>query len=335
MSVTIKDISESLGLSPATVSMALNNRKGVNSATRQKVLEYVQQVGYAVPDSQKPVFSDGSLQFIVYRKYGRVLADTQFFSELIEGVEYSARKHRHSIALSYCNGLLQVEETLKVLKNQCPAGLLILATEMDSNDIRPFLDTKIPMVLLDCDLPDCGLDTVLINNADGIRQAVKHLADKGHRELGYAHSSFAIQNFFQRARGFQDALAELGLQYNPRYMYLVEPSTEVAFEDMRELLKNGAKPPAALICDNDIIACGVAKALKQQGYRIPEDVSLVGFDNVGLCRYMEPELTSVNVPKKTLGGIAVKQLLRRIRKPDEPTVKILVSTELVERNSVF
>jgi LacI family transcriptional regulator len=334
MTVTIKDIAAALGLSSATVSMALNNRKGINAETRKRVLDYVNSIDYVLPALKNQKTAHSMLHFIVYRKYGRVLSDTQFFSELIESVEASAKKHGHSVTLSYCNSAEQSEETIKSIQAHKPSGLLLLATEMDAEDIKPFCQIGLPTVLLDCDLPDCGLDTVLINNEEGLRDAVLYLYNRGHRDIGYAHSAFSIRNFEQRARGYRDTMEELGIACEDKYIYSVEPSTEAAFSDVCSIISGGAVLPSAIICDNDIIACGVVKALKQNGYCLPEDISLIGFDNVELCVYMEPELTSVHVPKRTLGDMAVRQLLRRIQNPDEPTVKILIGTEIKERYSV-
>ncbi len=329
---TIKEIADRLNISSATVSMALNDRAGVNPETKKKVLDLAEELSYTKSLSRRMNSLTGMIGFVVYKKHGRVVADTQFFSELIMAIEHSAKLLGYGVSIIYCSGDEELRKVLEKWQAAPPDAALFLATEMtDGSLLEPI---KIPTMLLDCDLWEYTSDKVLIDNRNGIRRALRYLYEKGHREIGYFHSQYSIRNFEERGQAYREGLAELGLPFREENVFLVPPATEEAYEATYEMLRNGLKLPGACIADNDIIACGVLKAIKKFGLAIPRDVSLVGFDDVPIAALVEPELTSIRVSREALGGLAVKQLVRRVSKGDAPFITIRVSTELVERNSV-
>lgn len=334
--VTIKDIAEQLGISSATVSLALNNRPGVNPQTKQKVMDLVQKLNYTGTAVNKVHKNRGVLNFLVYKRYGKIIADTQFFADLIESVETAARAFDYTIALTYCNGKDQLDTILKPVLAAQPEGIIILGTEMTEEDLQSFSEVDIPILLLDGDLLDCAVDRVTIHNAEGIWQAVKYLYAQGHREIGYLKSSFPIKNFDQRFWGYRYALKKLDLNYRKDYVFFVEPTLDGALNDMEILLKNNVKLPTALIADNDLLALGALKAFKQNGIRVPDDVSLIGFDDIPMCLFFEPALTSVRVSTRSLGYAAVQHIIHRIDHVDmdEAFRKISIGTTLMVRDSV-
>jgi DNA-binding LacI/PurR family transcriptional regulator len=329
---TIKEIANRLQISSATVSMALNNRAGVNPDTKKKVLNLAEELGYTKSLSRRMNSLTGMLGIVVYKKHGHVVADTQFFSELIQAIEHSARLLGFGISIIYCSGDNDLHRILEKWQGAPPNAALFLATEMTDGSLLESI--KIPTMLLDCNLRDFSSDKVLIDNEDGILKALRYLYEKGHREIGYFHSMYSIRNFEERGQAYRSGLADLGIPIREENIFLVPPSTEEAFDATYEMLKNGRKLPGACITDNDLIACGALKAIKKFGLSIPKDVSLIGFDDVPIAALVDPELTSIRVSREALGGLAVKQLIRRIEKGDAPFTKILVSTQLIERNSV-
>lgn len=329
---TIKEIAKRLHLSSATVSMALNNRPGVNADTQKTVLELAEELGYAKNLSKRTHVRSGMIGFVVYKKHGRVVADTHFFSELIQAIEHSARMLGFGVSIIYCSSDDDLQSLLEKWHSAPPDGALLLATEMTGMPF-PFPE-NIPTMLLDCNLPDYPSDKVLIDNEDGIRKAVRHLYEMGHREIGYFHSMYSIRNFEERCRAYRGCVEDLGMAVREENIFLVPPSTEGAQELLYQMLKDGRRLPGACIADNDIIACGAFKAIRRFGLSIPDDISLIGFDDVPITQLVDPELTTVRVSREALGGLAVKQLIRRIEKRDAPFIKVMVSTQLVERNSV-
>ncbi len=334
--VTIKDIADRLNISPATVSLALNGRPGVNLQTARKVLETAKDLKYTGSRiSQKSPANMGTAGFIVCKRYGKVVTDSQFFTALISAVEHAARLKGYTIMLMYCADEAELLNTLKLSENSGLAGLLILGTELSENEIGTLSSINLPTVILDCDIFGSGFDTVTINNEDGIWRGMKYLYDAGHREIGYLRSSFSIRNFEQRFSAFKNFLNRHNLNSGERKIFMLEPTVEGAFQDVCELLRQGIKFPSAIIADNDLIALGAMKAFSQFGIKIPDDVSIVGFDDIPMSSVIEPNLTSVYVSCDSFGAAAVDRLLWRKENPDATATRLSIGTKLNIRSSVI
>ena len=331
--VKIKDIADRLGISSATVSMALNDRPGVNAQTRQRVMELVKELNYT-GTTRKSIQNNGVISFLVYKRYGKILADTQFFADLIEAVEKAARHYDYTIALTYCTSKKELNSVIKPILAAQPEGIIILGTEMDEEDLNVFEEIDVPIVVLDSDLLGCPVDTVTIHNCDGIYKAVKYLKQQGHTDIGYLKSSFSIKNFEQRSMAFCFSMNKLNLDYDELKIFMVEPTIEGTCNDIHILLQQGITMPKAMIADNDLIAIGALKGFLQNGLKVPDDVSLIGFDDIPMASIFEPSLTTVNVSRKNLGYLAVEQLIWRIKNPNSPFRRSSIGTTLTIRNSV-
>jgi len=334
MAIKVKDLAAMLDVSPSTVSLVLNNRPGISETTRQRVFEKLQELGcdhmipQTVDDPQR------NIRLVIFKKHGGVIADTHFFSKVIEGIHSESRKNNCNLLISYIGGDDSEEEILRMIGNSACDGIILLATEMDEEDLRPFLGIGIPLVLLDSYFESVPLDAVVINNVQGVCEAVRHMIDKGHRSIGYLHSRIPINNFRERHEGVLKALSGAGMELKEENIYLLEPSIEGAAQTMQEQLAEKRPLPSAFFADNDLVAIGAARALKEAGYRIPEDVPVVGFDDMPVACVMDPPLTTINVPKERLGMLAVERLLSQIVHPTEEFIKIAVGTKLVKRQSV-
>ncbi|MFT4007216.1 MAG: substrate-binding domain-containing protein, partial [Lacrimispora sp.] len=177
-------------------------------------------------------------------------------------------------------------------------------------------------------------DSVLINNVQGAYRATNYLIEKGMTEVGYLRSSYPIGNFAERADGYYKALRHHHLPTSHPFVHDLTPSMEGAYLDMIHILREKPVMAQAYFADNDLIAAGAMRALKEFGFRIPEDISIIGFDDMPICDFLDPPLTTMEVPKKRLGELAMKQLVQKISKEPKLTVKIEVSVKLHERKSV-
>ncbi|MBQ3442733.1 MAG: LacI family DNA-binding transcriptional regulator [Selenomonadaceae bacterium] len=338
--VKIKDIAKRLNLSPATVSLALNGRPGVNEQTRKNVVSLARELNYSgnigknKPLRRKVQKILGNIGFLVYKRYGRVITDSEFFATLISSVELAARTQNYTLLLTYCIGDKEITNTIKFLKNSNLVGLLILGTELTEEDVELFYNSDLPVVILDCDIVGSEIDTVTIHNEDGIWRGMKYLYEQGHREIGYLHSSFSIRNFEQRRLGYENCLEKFCLDRESQKIFLVEPTIEGTCADICELIKQEVKFPSALIADNDLIALGAMKAFVQCGIKVPDDISIVGFDDIPMTSVVEPQLTSVHVPCEVLGDLAIRQLLSRRKNMKDVPRKTSVTTKLNVRSSV-
>lgn len=339
MAITAKELAGILGLSEAAVSMALNHKPGVSTATRKRVVEEAKARGYdftKIRELAAENQSNGIINFIIYKRHGAVVADTPFFSQLSEGIDRGCKQKHYLLNIYYLYEKTDknVEAQLQELLYSNCRGIILLGTEMREIDFDPFAKLPVPVVLLDNSFDKRVTDCVLINNVQGAYQATDYLIRKCKAQPGYLHSSYPIHNFEERADGFYKAVRENGLSTSKSVVHRLSPSMEGARADMRELLDAGEETARCYFADNDLIACGAMKAFQEKGFRIPQDIAVIGFDNMPMCTYVEPSLTTVNVPKQYMGEMAVCRLHELLTAGRAFPVKLEIGTELVKRKSV-
>ncbi|MBS5523860.1 MAG: LacI family DNA-binding transcriptional regulator [Clostridiales bacterium] len=335
MGITAKELAKKLNLSAAAVSMALNNKPGVSTATRQLVIDTAEKYGYDFSRLSEKNRTTGSIYFIFYKKHGTVVTDTPFFSQVSEGIVLGCKKQNYNLKISY---IYEDDETLSrqienIQYSDC-CGIILLGTEMTASDVVPFLKLPTPLVLLDTYFETVACDSVLINNVQGAYLATRYLIQKCNKQPGYLKSAYEISNFTERASGFFNAVRSGGMSVSKSIVHSLTPSMEGAFADMLEIIHSGEELASCYFADNDLIAVGAMKAFKQCGFKIPEDISIVGFDNMPISSVIEPGLTTVHVPKKYMGETAVSRLIALINEPGQPPVKTEISTTLLKRGTV-
>lgn len=333
MKTIMQDIAKIAGVSPGTVSNALNDRKGVGKDTKEKIIKIAEEMGY-FRNTKK---NDGKIiRLIKYKKNGHVVADTPFFSSLIEACEKECRKNGYELLISQVvYGEHTKEDVHKIVNHHKIDGILLLATEMDESDFKYFEGIEIPMVVVDSYFKEIDYDYVVINNTKGAYSATKYLIDKGHKNIGLLGSNIEIKNFKYRLEGYIKTLNTFGIEFNENNNIYVDPTIEGAYGDFKVYLeKNKDNLPSAFFALNDIIALGAMKAMNEAGISIPNDVSIVGFDDIPFSSYSNPGVTTVKVHTKTMGKTAVKRLMESIENDIEITLKIEINTELIERESV-
>ena len=328
---SVKRISEITGFSPATVSNALNMKKGVNKETADRIFQVAEQLGYSAGSKGLK-----SIKFVQFRRDGEIIDGSLFHPAVIEGVEEAAKSNGLStiyIRLNY--DAPDYEEQVKDIVSDPNGGVILLATEMLEEDFDPFFECQCPLILLDGWCERLNFNGVLIDNLDAAMCAVRYLIDKGHRKIGYVRGSSRIKAFEARGVGYFYTLMEKGLEVNPEWTVTVGTRTESAYQGMLEWLELGKPLPTAFFVDNDMIAFGVMRALKEKGYRIPEDVSVVGFDDLQFSAVSSPALTTIRVHKHSMGWEAVRRLLTMMDHPNAGKFKIQSCTDFVERDSVL
>lgn len=334
MGITAKELANMLDLSEAAVSMALNGKSGVSTETKNKVLKLAKEYDYDFSRINHNKKKYGTIYFIMYRKYGAVVSNTEFFENLTKGLHDSCKELGYKFVIHQIMDGDDIQERLNsILKNDC-IGIILLGTEMYKEDFFPFAYIGHPIVLLDSFFNSTKMDSVLMNNTDGAYQATRHLIQKRQTQPGYLHSSYKIHNFEERYNGFTKALRDSGLSPSKSIIHLLPPSLEGAYTEMLNIIERGDELADCYFADNDLIAAGAMKAFKRKGYKIPEDVGFVGFDNIALCTYLEPNLTSVNVPIRYMCRMAVKRLIEAIEDKRYSPIRIEVNTNLVRRQSV-
>lgn len=333
MAISSKELAQKLNLSPAAVSMALNNKPGISEKTREMVMEAARQYGCR-PSRRQETPSGKAIQFVIYKKHGEIVSDTPFFAQMTEGINTGCRNAGYELKVSYFYEQENRDAQIQTLKEADCCGLILLGTEMTKDVFLPFSGLELPMVVLDTYFEELNCDSVLINNVQGAYLAANYLIENGVSRIGYLRSRYSIGNFAERADGYYKALRHHKYPSDHPFVHRLTPSMEGAYSDMKRILAD--HPPVAdgYFADNDLIAAGAMRAFKEAGYRIPEDISLIGFDDMPICEFLEPQLTTMAVPKQYLGRLAVERLIGRLHQQMPTSIKTEVTAQLKVRESV-
>ena len=326
----IKKVSELAGVSTATVSRTLKNPELVTENTREKVMKAVQLAGYR-PNWLATSVKTGKSNSIVVLVPNLV---NPFFMRIIEGIEQAAQEKGYSVLLGDTQGKANRENEYAsmVLTNRAD-GLIQLDHSFPFSANDAALAEKVPMVSV-CEriegerrYPFIELD----NYAAG-RALTHHLISYGHSRFGIIAGQRTSQIHHDRLAGIKSVLNEEGIDFSEDMLVGGSYRIETGIEGVQELLKRGT-PPTAIFCFNDDIAIGALYELKRQGLRVPEDVSLTGFDNVKVSAYMDPPLTTVDQPAYEMGRRAVDVLIQLINRQPLSRTREILPFQLLERGS--
>jgi LacI family transcriptional regulator len=329
MKANLQQISKLTGFSPATISNALNHKKGVKAETAEKIFATAEKLNYFAESKLS------AIRFVQFKKNGRIVGQMNFFSEVISGVEQECRSHGYEAFLTTVSEESEDYHTqLQQILDDTTCGVIVLATEANEDDMALFAHAKAPLVILDNWPEKTPCNAVLISNTDSVCHAVEFLIRRGHRKIGYLKCSDRIKNFFYRQEGLYRALELNGLPRQERFEVELPPDPELAWHAMERFLDTNPELPTAYFADNDNIALGALRAFSAKGIRVPEDVSVIGFDDVPFARLSNPPLTTVRVPKGDMGRLAVRILLDHATSDIHTVTKTQIGTQLVERESV-
>jgi DNA-binding LacI/PurR family transcriptional regulator len=322
MSVRQQDIAEHLGLSISTVSLALRDAAQVAEETRLRVRDAATQLGYVYRPRQTTRTDIAQMAFIT-----RLAPSNAFYAAVLSGAERECRAF--NIALHYTR--LDDADTWRPAHYNDAEALLLVGT-IDEPTVLRLRDLGHPVVLLDNNLPHVGVDRVLTENVGSLRRVVARLASWGHQRIAFMTGPDDHPSFHERLIGYRDAIANLGLQPIELVCRSTTPgSGEQTIVDW--LAAHGEPCFSALIVFHDEAAIEVMHALQDRGLRVPEDVAVVGFDDIEMARVVRPALTTCHVPRELLGALAVRRLIERAADPQSPPLAVVIDTIFVERAS--
>lgn len=331
--VKAKDLAKILGISQATISLVLNNKPGLSDKTRENIVRQINDMGYGYLFRTPPEEPSKSrnIAFITYRNQGELLGFNSFFPLIIDGIESRARLHGYNLNFIQMDKQ-DIENQIGYIKESACIGYVIFATEMHQEDVEAFLKLKIPFVLLDNSFKDIEVNVVKVNNEHGTYLAVKHLVEMGHKQLGYLSSGVDIESFAERQECAVRAAKKVGLP--EPYVYTIGYPSDQAYEGMIKVLDGKFPLPTAFMADNDLVAVGAMKAARERGFDIPADISFIGYDDRPACTLVEPNLSSILLPRESFGAEAVELLVRLIREKQHPLLEVEINGKLVRRDSV-
>lgn len=336
MSITAKALAKKLGISATAVSMALNNKSGVSTETRSKVIKAAEEYGYDFTKIKSSHEPNGSIYILFYKAHNAILSYSPIFNELYDGVNSECQNAHYTVKV------MQFYEKVDVLADcfsdlhvsDC-AGIILVGTEIRQDVCQQFLSLGYPLILMDTYFDSLECTSVLINNSQGAYLAADYLIRATHQQPGYLQSNYSIPNFTQRQEGFFRALKENGMSPSRSVIHKLSPSIEAAMSDMLEIIDRNDTLARCYFADNDMIAIGAMKALMLRGYKIPEDVSVIGFDNISESRIIEPSLTTMDVPRRYIGRTAAKLLIEQIETKIVHPSRVEISARMMKRFSVL
>ena len=332
MGVTIKDIAKEAEVSPTTVSRVLNNKPDVSDQTKKKIQQVIEKLNYN---------PNGIARGLVLNKthsLGLIIPDISnpFFPEVAKGIEDYAKKQDYSVIFCNTDNHKQGEkEAIELMKNKQVDGMIVslAINEQNKKELTRLAEDNFPVVQIDRKIPQSGFPAVVIDNQAAAYKATSYLVQLGHHDIAHISGDLAVKPAQDRLTGFKQALKSAGIDLLDEWIKEGNYSKHSGYQKMKELLSLEQHPTAVFIA-NDLMALGAYEAVFEQGLEIPNDISIVAYDDIELATVIRPRLTTISQPEYKLGVEAAKLLVRSIEGKDELTLNDQILTaKLVKRES--
>jgi len=327
---TIKDVAQHAGVSVATVSHVLNDTRFVSDATRARVQQAIGALQYV------PSALARSLKSNRTHTVGMMIPNNSnpYFAEIVRGIEDTCYEAGFSVIL--CNSdddPVKQSNYVRLLSEKQVDGLIVLSSGSDEELLDTLRAARMPQVLVDREIEDLAADLVEVHHEAGAFMATQHLLELGHRRIACIAGPAGLSSARQRVQGYQRAMREAGLRPNARLMRDGDFTAAGGHAAMDWLLDSVAAHPTAVFASNDLMAIGAVCAAASHGLRIPQDLSVIGFDDIALAAHSNPPLTTIAQPKHETGAIAAQLLLQRIAQPGRDLQRAILQPTLRLRQS--
>lgn len=335
----ITDIARLANVSKSAVSIALNNKPGISDETRKKILDIIEENNYTPKRKKTAKQPNKTIRFVacynddidIITKHYQSLS---FFNELLKHLTNEVKDFPFTLIISSVSTQNLHKELRNLEETRETDGYIVLGTNLTEEEIMVIKLIKNESVFIDTCYTNLDCDFVTMNNQQGLFDSTMNLINQGHTEIGYAMGTPRFFNFNEREKGFWKAIHQNGLTIKKEHILTFPAMTiETKTEDLEQLKKSN-KMPTAFVCENDSIAISILKSLKMLGYKIPNDVSIVGFDNISETGIVSPELTTMNVRKDLIARNSLRILANKFNSDHTSNQQILINANLVERGSV-
>ncbi|MEJ7862888.1 MAG: LacI family DNA-binding transcriptional regulator [Pyrinomonadaceae bacterium] len=325
---SIKDIASEAGVSTATVSHVINKTRFVSEAVRARVLKAIELHDY-YPNAHARSLASGSSRIL-----GLIISDiaNPFFPELVKSIEAAAFEHDYDVVLSNTN--YEPERASHYVRRfieRKVAGVALMTSEMDKTLIDELARREVSVVFLDSGEAGLRMSNLRVDYDAGIKQAILHLVELGHQNIAFIGGPPHLHSAQRRLEAFRQTMKEVLPAASERIFqgdFKIEGGNRAALEILA-----AADLPTAVITANDLMAFGALSEFRRAGLNVPGDVSVIGFDDIAFSSLIEPALTTVNLPRKELGRLAVEALMTTLSNPNHRGVEFTIQTQLVVRNS--
>ncbi|SDM29902.1 LacI family DNA-binding transcriptional regulator [Halarsenatibacter silvermanii] len=306
--ITIKDIAEKSGVSVTTVSRVLNDKPDVKDATRAKVLKVIKESNY------RPNGMARSLVINQTYSIGLIIPDINnpYFPEVARGVEDQAQDSSYSVIFSSTDNKLKREkEVIDLMLQKSVDGLIVSLSLANKDILKRLEDKKIPVVQLDRKIPDSRYPAVMVDNKKSAYKAVQFLIDEGYKRIAHITGDLQTVPGRERKNGYRKAILANNFSFNQDMIFEGDFSKRAGYDALKKITEKGSLPEA-IFAANDMMAIGVLEACRQKGIKVPEDIVLVGHDNISISNLVYPALTTMAQPKYKLGRKASELLIELI-----------------------
>lgn len=330
MAVTIKDVAKLANVSISTVSRVINGSKPVSSEIAQRVMEVIDETGY-IPN---PVAR--SLVMKKSRLIGAIVPDiaTFYAGEVLNAMEEIAKTYEYDILLfnSYGDVDREIEMIEKMISKQVE-GIVLMSHFPDERHFKKLKEHNIPSVLINRKVDSNDALSVVIDHCAATKVATEHLLELGHKKIVLMRSDASEDTFGNdQFIGYKEALDEVGIRYDAELVLEGDFKADKAYSEISELLDSGVLP-TGIVATSDDMAIGVINAIIDSGYRVPQDISVVGFQNTRIASLFRPKLTTLVQPVYDMGAIALRLLIKKIQGTDIPEETVVVGFDFIQRDS--
>lgn len=330
---TLRDVAKKAGVTTATVSYILNDKKTFPDETKQKVMAAITELGY-IPNLSARTLTQRSSKLIgivVPQTEGsRLMFQNDFYSEILGSIEFHARQNGYHVIISATDAN---ESYLRLARERNLDGIIVIGMYPDEF-YRQMKQSHIPIVLVDSYCNDHYYHNIRIDDAYGSYLATRYVLSKGHRNIAFFSGQLKENGVMKkRLTGYREALAEWGVTFDQRYVF--EGKIDYASGiDAAERLLASKIPATAVVAAADILAIGAMKGFYERGVRVPEDISVMGFDDLEISQYLTPGLSTIHQEISQKGEKAVKLLIDNINEPNLTKQEQILPVKLIERGSV-
>lgn len=329
---SLHDVAQRAGVSPATVSRVLNNTAPVRDGVRSRVLAAINELGYTPSPGR-------GVRRVVENAIALLIPDilNPFFTEMMRGIQDEAALFGYMPILYDSNEEPQREhQLLRMLASQPLRGIILSGSRLSSSELQEFCQQlTVPLVLINRALRCPNVACILTDMEGGAWRAARHLLDLQHTRIAFLSGPHKSEQSLARRRGIERALTEAGLTLRPEWCPASNPNVDGGFQTMSALLAlSPAERPTGVIAYNDMMALGALHAIRTHHLRVPEDISVIGTDDITIAAHANPPLTTISQPKYRMGRMAVQMLQRMIQgRPPPEDGYTLMETALIVRES--
>lgn len=326
---TINDVAQLVGVSAKSVSRVINDEAGVSEETRQRILEAINSLGYVANPAARRLRGTGNVIGLIVSGF------EDYAGQIVRGISQAAQLLNYNLILYVQHVGGQTPESYETFINNGLISALLMIVPYDYDLLIGLCDTHhIPYVLVDYQgqTPAENVPTITVTNRRGVLEAMRYLLVLGHRKIGFITGQMEMASARERLQGYQDALAQVGLVYDPSLVVESNWTQAGGFEKTRILL-NRHSDLTAIVASDDLTAFGAMDAIKDAGQRVGVDISVIGFDDIPMAATVHPTLTTIHQPMMEMGGAAVELLVALLAGRTPMNLQREFATELVIRQS--